>query len=1012
MKKIVVIIFMLFSLAFIFACGEDKQDDNNDNGQNETVKEYTVKFIVDGEATEAKVAEGEKVSKPANPEKEGFEFVGWYAEDEAYDFEKEVTSDLELVAKFKKTKVEVKQYTVKFVADGDEITEVVIEGEKVSKPSDPVKDGYVFLGWFVGGEAYDFESSVTSDLELVAKFEEVHVHKYDEKVVEATCLEKGYTVFTCACGDTYKGNETPALNHDFGDWNIVKEATTEEEGLKVKECSRCDEKIEEIIPVIIDLTGTEYNIIFDLDGGFLGEYEDIEKLANQFLEDYNKYGKTNATKSNFLGDSTSSVKQSLSNKEMLEKWNWLFSYMYEDLSKYNKEIGTLSESYVKDALDLMPRLIECDTEVIKDSSKGPNFRTLVRSYIHGFLNCTKGSPDGNATFAKYVPDFGEEEVQNALLYAQYEEEVVMKHGDVLPIPIKKYYVFVGWMNDNGDYTKIINMEGFYSAMWAEANPVKEVKITNKIEELLLYDTYQLQWELLPSTIENTIVEITSSNANIVSVDKNGLLTAKKPGYAVIKVKSLSGEKKTDEFKLRVIKPGHFDISYVENSYVVENGVIQLNAKYIDSYGESLELIWKSLDENIATVENNGFIITHKAGVVDIRISLKDNEEIYQDIPVTILDIDTYTALEVFLEAHESNIYYEYKLPIGAGTPVYYADIIGSVSDILYNDELYIDTTYNKKTNDKYGADLESRRMESIEFITVHYTGNMNATANGKMHADYFSQPLSSVSTSIHYSTGNDGVFKGLDEEYRAAHAGDDGSLNTVSKFEWRDTDVVVLESDPLFPVVTITSNATFAINGRDTLIKVPEETKNGRGFVTDNKWLNEMGIAVNIKDGKYQLGTAWWCYTQIGEGRICSNGGNRNSIGIESAVNKGSDLWYTWQKTAQLVADIMVRHNLDITRVKGHHFFSAKDCPQPMLENELRLWWKFIELCQAEYNKLVNAKDYEVTFESSSSYVDNKGRVLKQGLTDEVISYTLTINDGKKTHTLELSSIIKGTYNN
>ena len=141
--------------------------------------------------------------------------------------------------------------------------------------------------------------------------------------------------------------------------------------------------------------------------------------------------------------------------------------------------------------------------------------------------------------------------------------------------------------------------------------------------------------------------------------------------------------------------------------IVESPMVQdVNAKYIDSYGESLELIWKSLDENIATVENNGFIITHKAGVVDIRISLKDNEEIYQDIPVTILDIDTYTALEVFLEAHESNIYYEYKLPIGAGTPVYYADIIGSVSDILYNDELYIDTTYNKKTNDKYGADLE------------------------------------------------------------------------------------------------------------------------------------------------------------------------------------------------------------------------------------------------------------------------------------------------------------------
>ena len=112
------------------------------------------------------------------------------------------------------------------------------------------------------------------------------------------------------------------------------------------------------------------------------------------------------------------------------------------------------------------------------------------------------------------------------------------------------------------------------------------------------------------------------------------------------------------------------------------------------------------------------------------------------------------------------------------------------------------------------------------------------------------------------------------------------------------------------------------------------------------------------------------------EGRICSNGGNRNSIGIESCVNEGSDLWYTWQKTAMLVADIMYRHNLDITRVKGHHFYSAKNCPQPFLEHDLRLWDEFIEVVKAEYAKIVSFSDYNIVFNSDSEYVKEYGRII------------------------------------
>ena len=43
-------------------------------------------------------------------------------------------------------------------------SQVVKEGECVIKPNDPEREGYIFNGWYLNGELYDFESKVTSDL--------------------------------------------------------------------------------------------------------------------------------------------------------------------------------------------------------------------------------------------------------------------------------------------------------------------------------------------------------------------------------------------------------------------------------------------------------------------------------------------------------------------------------------------------------------------------------------------------------------------------------------------------------------------------------------------------------------------------------------------------------------------------------------------------------------------------------------------------------------------------------
>ena len=102
-------------------------------------------------------------------------------------------------------------------------------------------------------------------------------HSHEETVVPPTCEGQGYTQYVCACGDSYMDNfedaldhdmadatctapatckregcnhtEGDALGHEYGDWVVDKEATTSEEGLQTKTCSRCGDVVSEPIPV-------------------------------------------------------------------------------------------------------------------------------------------------------------------------------------------------------------------------------------------------------------------------------------------------------------------------------------------------------------------------------------------------------------------------------------------------------------------------------------------------------------------------------------------------------------------------------------------------------------------------------------------------------------------------------------------------------------------------------------------------------------------------------------------
>ena len=104
---------------------------------------------------------------------DGYIFKGWAIDGKIVSYDKEYAfipvKDTVITAVFEAVEPEVTYHTV--TINGQTVQ--VEHGQTLAQPADPVKEGYKFIGWYVGDAEYDFSQPVTSDLTITAKFEKI-----------------------------------------------------------------------------------------------------------------------------------------------------------------------------------------------------------------------------------------------------------------------------------------------------------------------------------------------------------------------------------------------------------------------------------------------------------------------------------------------------------------------------------------------------------------------------------------------------------------------------------------------------------------------------------------------------------------------------------------------------------------------------------------------------------------------------------------------------------------------
>ena len=221
--------------------------------------DITITFMVDGEVYhEMEVKNNSTVRLPAEPEKDGYIFAGWYLSEDyeevftsSYLRNNTVVADITVYAKWVEDDNPPPQgtFTIHFNSmGGSEVADIVLnEGASFVLPDDPTKTGYTFAGWYLD-ESYQtiFEntSQLMDGIVLYAKWVEEHEHSYTTTTFAPDCENDGYTRHSCECGHYYDDTIVPATGHSPSDWIVDTEATCTEDGSKHKECTVCHTTLE------------------------------------------------------------------------------------------------------------------------------------------------------------------------------------------------------------------------------------------------------------------------------------------------------------------------------------------------------------------------------------------------------------------------------------------------------------------------------------------------------------------------------------------------------------------------------------------------------------------------------------------------------------------------------------------------------------------------------------------------------------------------------------------------
>lgn len=258
-------------------------------------------------------------------------------------------------------------------------------------------------------------------------------------------------------------------------------------------------------------------------------------------------------------------------------------------------------------------------------------------------------------------------------------------------------------------------------------PISPTSLNLNYHELTLQigESDLLAASVEPSNATDITINWESSDANIVTVDANGMVTAISIGEAIIKA-VINNFEVYDQCRVTVSPINVTGIRCQESAKILRGGSVKIEAAVIPENATDNSITWYSIKPEIATISDGGVVTGVTNGTT--YVIAKTNDGGYEgSCRIEVCDIDNFvTAVAgVGTEGSTSSYFYDYlKLTFKTNveSPVFLSSIM------LYDDEGYLKagetpnltcTEYSNKYITKYHDNSGTFRANGWTFVITY-----------------------------------------------------------------------------------------------------------------------------------------------------------------------------------------------------------------------------------------------------------------------------------------------------
>ena len=524
------------------------------------------------------------------------------------------------------------------------------------------------------------------------------------------------------------------------------------------------------------------------------------------------------------------------------------------------------------------------------------------------------------------------------------------------------------------------------------NIEKEIKIIILKKPVLKFDEKDIIIDVnstvkLNPYIENGegLISFVAMN-DYLSVDENGLVTGLKEGNGVVKIKFMDQE---IDVEITIIPDAEFTVENIE-LFVGES----VEPKIVITKGSKENLVFTP-EDNLVTYEN-GKITGASVGETGVKVKLGSVEK-------TILVIVKKLAINVLNESFDVDVLTE--LPLQIDYPEFLGDKI--LYQVIKKSVLMVkDNTIIPLSVGKTQVKIYLENHEDIRKII-----NINITVDPVVIINLIHQETVLMKKEI--TTFGSYQFK-------------EKVMGSVSRYLFADLNLIE-------NIVPITDNEYVGKTATPEIISLLDSKQKPRTgvlleeikYITYHDTGNNTQGANAEMHARYMVSTdninnraRSWHYTvdsncvyhHIPDNEVSWQGDTYDayskSIGIETCVNKGSNLHLVWQRMGKLCASLINKYGMTIESIKQHYDWNQKECPQTLRKSGLYPY--AISLVEGELIVSRALSTYDLKFESlNPEYLDDRGVIIKAPEMPIQVGYKVTItNDSGYNETVTLYSTL------